>query len=315
LTELKWENVACDWCGSTDSELLFEGPDRLLHLPGQFRMTRCRQCGLMRQNPRLAWESLKYYYPEDYSPHVPLVREETSVLRRLDRRYGMWKQMRAVERFQRGGRLLDVGCGTGVFLEEAQRSGRWEVVGIEPTEKAAAYARKVLGVPVHEGRFSDIDLPVNSFDAITLWNVLEHLAYPIADLRRAHQLLRENGWLVFAIPNVESLAARIFGPYWVGWDLPRHLYLFPSPVLRAILSALGFRCVAFNCMSGSYSTLRDNLEFWSQSWNPRYRALARRLLQLYRSFPVRVGLGLPLWVLDLLNLSSVVTVFARKVSS
>ena len=156
-------------------------------------MVRCRQCGLVRQNPRPTWESLKSYYPEDYSPHVPLVREETSVLRRLDRRYGMWKQTRAAEWFQRGGRLLDVGCGTGVFLEEAQRSGRWEVVGIEPAEKAAAYARKALGVTIHEGRFSDIDLPVNSFDTITMWNVLEHLEYPIADLRRAYQLLRENG--------------------------------------------------------------------------------------------------------------------------
>ena len=65
---------------------------------------------------------------------------------------------------------------------------------------------------------------------------------------------------------MESLAARIFGPYWVGWDLPRHLYLFPRPLLQTVLGTLGFRSVAFSCISGSYSTLRDSLEFWTQSW-------------------------------------------------
>jgi SAM-dependent methyltransferase len=315
MTEVKWIEVACDWCGSNDSDLLFEGPDRLMGLHGQFRMVRCRHCGLLRQSPRFAWESLKAYYPLDYSPHVPLIREEPSVLRRLDRRYGVWKQMRSIEHFQRGGRLLDIGCGTGVFMEEAQRSGRWVVEGIEPAEKAAAYARSALGVNIYVGRFSDINLPVASFDVITMWNVLEHLEYPIADLRRAHQMLRENGLLVFAIPSVESLAARIFGPYWVGWDLPRHLYLFPRPVLQEILGKLGYCIVADRCISGSYSTLRDSLEFWTRAWNPSNHAPMRWLLQLYRSFPIRFGLGLPLWILDRLKLTSVVTIFARKMSS
>lgn len=311
----RWEETTCDWCGSNESELLFEGPDRLMRLPGQFRMVRCRQCGLMRQNPRLAWESLKDYYPEGYASHVPLIREEPSLLRRLDRRYGMWKQARAVEEFQRGGRLLDLGCGTGIFLEEVLRSGRWQVVGIEPTERAAAYARAALQVEIHQGRFSEVALPANSFDVITLWHVLEHLDHPIADLRHAHQLLKENGWLIFAIPNIEGLEAHIFGPYWVGWDLPRHLYQFPHSTLRTILTTLGFDWVATRRISMTHALLGHSLEFWTQSWNPRYHAPARWLLQFYRSFPARVGLGLPLWIFDRLKLSSVVTIFARKVSS
>jgi 2-polyprenyl-3-methyl-5-hydroxy-6-metoxy-1,4-benzoquinol methylase len=313
LTELKWENVACDWCGATESGLIFEGSDRLLHLPGLFRMVRCRKCGLIRQNPR--WESLKDYYPEDFISYVPLIREEPSRLRRLDRRYGMWKQVRAIEKFQRGGRLLDVGCGTGVFLEEVLRSGRWQVVGIEPTEKAAAYARSELQVEIHQGRFSEVALPDNSFDVITMWHVLEHLDHPIADLRHVHQLLKENGWLILEIPNVEGLEAQLFGPYWIGWELPRHLYQFPHATLRTILTTLGFEWVATRRISMTHALLGNSLEFWTQSWNPRYHGLARGLLKLYRSFPARVVLGLPLWLFDRLNLSSVVTIFARKVSS
>jgi 2-polyprenyl-3-methyl-5-hydroxy-6-metoxy-1,4-benzoquinol methylase len=315
LTELEWENVACDWCGSTDSELIFEGSDRLLQLPGQFRMVRCLKCGLIRQNPRLVWESLKDYYPEDFISYVPLVREETSRLRRLDRRYGIWKQVRAVEKFQRGGQLLDVGCGTGVFLEELLRSGRWQVLGIEPTENAAAYARAALQVEIHQGRFSEITLPDNSFDVITMWHVLEHLEHPITDLRHAHQLLKENGLLTIEIPNVDGIEAKLFGTFWIGWELPRHLFQFPQKTLRTILTSLGFEWIATRRISMTHALLGNSIEFWTQSWNPRHHPAARRLLQLYRSFPARIVLGLPLWIFNRLNLSSVITIFVRKISA
>lgn len=312
---LTWEETACDGCGADEAQLVFEGPDRLLGLPGMFRLVKCRRCGLIRQNPRLAWESLKNYYSGDYLSYAPLIKDEASRWRRLDRRYGMWKQRRVVERFHRGGRLLDVGCGTGIFLEEALRSGRWQVTGIEPTAQAAAYARQALGVEVHQGRFSEAALPEDSFDVITMWNVLEHLPAPVADLRHARRLLRQNGCLVFTIPNVESLEASLFGSYWVGWDLPRHLYLFPRHTLGRLLAALGFQVVFAGCISSAHASLRDSLEFWSQSWSPAYLPYKSPLLRAYRTLPVRIGLGLPLWVLDRLNLSTILTLVARKTGS
>jgi len=312
LSELQWEDTVCDGCGSSQSDYLFEGPDRLLNLPGQFRMVRCQECGLIRQQPRLAWESLKNYYTEAYAPYTPLLREEPSVWRRLDKRYGMWKQLRLVERFQHGGRLLDIGCGTGHFLEEAKLSRRWEISGVEPNATAAAYARQALPANIIEGRFSDTTFQPNSFDVITMWNVLEHVSYPLADLRRARALLRDQGWLVFTVPNVDGLEARLFGPYWVGWDLPRHLYLFPRAQLRTLLNAIGFQLVDMRCFSSSYIFLKHNLEFWSQTWNPPYAAWRNSILQLYLSAPIRIGLSLPLWLLDRLKLTSVITIVARK---
>jgi len=312
INNLVWEENACDWCGSTETEIIFEGPDRLEKLPGRFTMVQCVNCGLYRQNPRLVWTSLEEYYPEDYSSHPRLVKDIPNAWRRLDRRYGPWKRLRAIERFQRGGRLLEVGCGTGYFLEEALRSQQWDVSGIEPTTKAAQYAQENLPAKIYEGRFSEIILPAETYDVIAMWNVLEHLDFPIADLRYAYQLLKDDGWLVMAIPNLESLEARLFGNYWVGWDLPRHLYIFPQDLLINILASIGFRVVSRRCISTSYSVLGHSLDFWSQTWEISHPRIRKTLLRLYYSFIGRVALILPLWVLDRLNTSTIITVFAQK---
>jgi len=312
LASLTWEDCACDWCGSTQSEPVFSGPDRLEGLPGIFHMAHCPQCGVYRQNPRLVWESLQDYNPEDYASHPRLVQDEPTWLRRLDKRYGPWKRLRAVERFQPGGSLLEVGCGTGLFLEEALRSGRWQVTGIEPGSRAAEYARQRLGVDIHHGRFSDIQLPEASFDVVVLWNVVEHLDQPVGDLKYAHRLLKDGGWLVFSVPNLESLERRVFKDYWVGWDLPRHLYLFSQPTLKEILEKIGFRLIARRCISTSYSVLGHSLDFWSQTWAERHPNLRGALLGAYRSLPGRLLMVPPLWLLDRLNLSTILTLFAQK---
>jgi hypothetical protein len=146
-----------------------------------------------------------------------------------------------------------------------------------------------------------------------MWHVLEHLPEPVADLRRAHRLLRPNGWLMMMIPNVESLAARVFGPYWLGWELPRHLYLFPRRTLDAILTSVGFRSADWRCLRGSYATLGYSLEFWSRA-EGGHRWLAQMLVRAHRTLFARAALLVPLWVLDQLKLTTVITVFAQKAS-
>jgi 2-polyprenyl-3-methyl-5-hydroxy-6-metoxy-1,4-benzoquinol methylase len=309
---LTWESCACDWCGSNKSELIFVGPDRLERLPGQFQMVRCTECGLYRQNPRLAWSSLKHYYTENYSSFPKLVQEHRSWLKRLDKRYGPWKRLRAIERYQPGGRLLEVGCATGIFLEEVARSKNWEAVGIEPSPEPARHAKEMLNLPIHEGRFAEVDLPKNSFDVIALWNVLEHLEHPIQDMRYAHSLLKEGGLLVMAVPNLEGLESKVFQNYWAGWDLPRHTYLFPRQTLRRILNELGYNTLALKCISTSYHLLGHTLDFWSQSWEEEHPRLRQSLLRAFYNPLARLGLSIPLAIMDRLNLSTIITVFAQK---
>jgi 2-polyprenyl-3-methyl-5-hydroxy-6-metoxy-1,4-benzoquinol methylase len=292
-TQLVWEESICDWCGTPGGEELFSGPDLLMDFPGRFRLVRCAKCGLIRQNPWLTWESLKDYYPEDYSAYEPVIDQERSGMKRADRRYGMWKRLRSIERFQPGGKLLDVGCGTGVFLAEAQRTGHWGLMGVEPSQ-AAEYVRKTLNIPIHNQRFAEADLPEGSFDVITMWNVLEHLDHPVEDLRLAVRLLRPGGLLVFSVPNIESLEARLFGPYWLGWDLPRHLYLFPQKRLRTIQEAIGLQQVGTQCIAGSHAALELSLRFWLKA-REHYGPTAQALLRAYLSLPARLATFYALW--------------------
>lgn len=311
LTQVEFETAACDFCGTEEAQVLFEGPDRLHGLPGVFRWVRCTNCGWLRQNPRPTRDTIAAYYPTEYEPYIKAVDDEPSLWHRWDRRYGMLKRCRAVARFQPAGRLLDVGCATGNFMFEMKRLGGWEVRGIEPNEQAAAYARQRFGFDVHTGTLQDVNLPLSSFDVVTLWNVLEHLHAPRADLVQVHRLLKNGGVLVFSIPNLEGLGAHVFGPLWLGWDLPRHVYLPSRRALIKSLRELGFAVQAMKCLSGSHSAFGISLRFYLED---RFSAAywPRRLLQAYSSLPARLLTGPFFWLLNQANLAPIITVFARK---
>ncbi|HEY76441.1 MAG TPA: class I SAM-dependent methyltransferase [Thermoflexia bacterium] len=305
------ELVPCDHCGSTEERELFEGPDRLHRLPGIFRVVECLQCGWIRQNPRPTVETIGFYYPPDYINFIQAIEDEPVWWRRWDRRYGILKRRRSIERLQPKGRLLDVGCATGIFLHEMQLAG-WEVVGIEPDPAAAGYAQQRFGLDVRVGRLGQVGLPSASFDVITLWDVLEHLHTPWADLREIHRLLVDGGLLVIRIPNLESPEARWFGPLWLGWDLPRHLYLFPRRALAAALSELGFTVEGLQCIATSYSAFLMSLRFYLEDRYPPPARWPRHILRLGHTMPLRLAFAPLFWMISRARLSSLITLFARK---
>lgn len=313
--ELIWEKTSCSYCGSSLCDPAFSGPDRLHGLPGLFHLQRCRQCGVLRQEPRLAWETLSTYYPEDYAAYNYNDSEKDSRWKRGVDNYGNVKRRRYVEKYQPGGRLLEVGCGTGAFLHEVVRSGKWQSEGLEPSPQAAGFAARTLSIPIHQGRLSEVDLQSASFDAIVLWCVLEHLSSPVQDLLYIYSLLKPGGWLFFSIPNLESLEAKIFGRFWSGWDLPRHLYIFPRASIRRLLKEMGFDRISIRSISSSYNQLGHSLDFWSQTWAASHPNTRRLLLNAYRSWFGRVAFLLPLALLDRLNLSTNITFAARKLPS
>ena len=308
---LEWEADNCTWCGCDIYDICFEGPDRLERLPGTFRVVRCIQCGLYRQNPRLVWNALQKYYPEEYKAYTYRDEKTRSWKQYIDN-YGNYKRYKAISQYINRGRILDVGCGTGGFIQELIRSRNWVVMGIEPNQKAAEFAQKKTDATIFPGRFSDVDFEPGSFDAIVLWTVLEHLDQPIKDLRYAHGLLKKNGWLFFSIPNVESLNLKIFKKYWSGWDLPRHLHIFPRNTLHEILNQIGFSIVDERCLSTSYQALGHNLEFWSQVWEGKYPRLKKISHAIYYSWFMRMIFLVPLAILDRLNLTDTITYFVQK---
>ncbi len=217
---LRLEKIRCCLCGANESIPFLTMPDRTGHVPGIFSLQRCTRCGLIYLNPRPAPESLTLIYPPDYVPH-----QHAPAHKAL---HHDWKRLCAfIASVQsKPGMLLDVGTGAGTFLRAMQLLlPHWSITGIEPDPEAAATAC-CTGARVIQATLEDAPLEGTLWDAITLWNVLEHLPDPLAALRRLRQMLKPGGFIYLTIPLCDSWDARLFGEYWCGWELPRHFYTF-----------------------------------------------------------------------------------------
>ena len=139
----------------------------------------------------------------------------------------------------RPGRLLDVGCGNGAFLQMAQAAG-WSVQGIDFDPLAVAEARR-QGLAVDLGGVDQLAAQAQTYDWITCSHVLEHVHEPHQLLQSLHRLLRPGGTLWLQTPNLDSIGHRTYGPHWVGVDSPRHLTLLTLPSLRRALEKAGFQ--------------------------------------------------------------------------
>lgn len=235
------EAIHCPLCNHDETQLLVESPDLLLAHPDEhvFRLVTCQHCGHIYQNPRPTIESIGHYYPPDYAPFQKAIDDEPSPWVRFNRRRWQHKICSAVHTYAgKPGRILDIGCATGLFLDGMKSLG-WETVGVEPSDVAAQYARTRMGLNVFHGTLESAAFPDSSFDVVTLWDVFEHLHDPIATLAEIRRILRPDGKLVISIPNPDSFEAHFFKQHWLGWDLPRHLNLFRPLHLETRLRSLG----------------------------------------------------------------------------
>lgn len=304
------EPTACPMCGADDGVLRVATPDFMYPSPERFRLLSCRRCGHLYQNPRPAPNAIDRYYPPGYLLYLEAIDDDPSWFRRVERRRGRAMRCNAVHRAagNRAGRLLDVGCATGIFLDGMRQKG-WQVQGVEPVERAASYARSRFGLDVFGGMLEDAALPAASFDAITMWDVLEHVHEPRQVLAELARLLRPGGVLVLGLPNPDSFEAHLFGPFWQGWDLPRHLNLYRPTLLRAHLARYGMPVERISSFTAGYAVMALSLE-------RRMRAAGRPnslLLRVVRSLPVRL-LAKPYYSgpASWYNWSSIMVVFARR---
>jgi SAM-dependent methyltransferase len=147
--------------------------------------------------------------------------------------------LRHIERHVQRGRLLDLGCWIGYLLHEARRAG-WDVTGVEPSDFAASFAREELGLPIVNADMMSAELPLGSFDAIVLGDVLEHLTDPGAALDRIASLLAPGGVVYMTIPDAGSRLARAMGSRW--WSvIPTHVQYFSRDSVRSLLVRHGFK--------------------------------------------------------------------------
>ncbi|QDT48365.1 Malonyl-[acyl-carrier protein] O-methyltransferase [Symmachiella dynata] len=269
-----WEQTSCPLCGADQPHLMLTGPDRLLGLPGTFRLVQCGACGHAYLNPRPTQETIGAYYPAEYAPyHAPdddAAKPQTTATQRVGplRRCLRWfldPQGEFIPPLtQTPRRALEIGCADGGFLERLKTQG-WEVSGVEFSPDAVATAQQ-RGLDVQLGTLESANLPANHFDAVFLWMVLEHLHDPQATLREIHRILKPDGWLMFSVPNFGAWDRRFFGRYWYALDLPRHLQHFTPRTVKRLLSETGFETDRI-IYQRTANNLVGSLGYW---WRDRF---------------------------------------------
>lgn len=139
-------------------------------------------------------------------------------------------------------RLLDVGCGNGFFLLRMKAAG-WIVEGLEP-DAAAVKAANLAGLEVRQGLLTDLSVPDNYYDAVTLNHVIEHLHDPLKSLQVCYRILKPGGLLFIATPNLNSPGHKWFERNWLALDPPRHLILFTSDSLKTVVEDAGLEILS-----------------------------------------------------------------------
>ena len=140
------------------------------------------------------------------------------------------------------GTLLDAGAGRGRFVAAARAAG-WDARGIEPSARGVEAARSVYGVELERAGIADAAIAPGSFDAVSLWHVLEHVDDPGAALARVRTWLRPGGVVLVGAPNLASLQARLGGARWFHLDVPRHRTHFTARGLETLLARTGLEPV------------------------------------------------------------------------
>ena len=264
-----FERADCPLCRSAERRVVIAGcEDRLLGHPGRFDICECDRCGVRFLDPRPLGQTLVGYYGDngdrtysDNQPHRPKEWPEavrwvlhldrgyptpaggrpaesdlTAARRRLERDNERWRLLP----WRGSGRLLDVGCGSGTYLA-AMRTLGWSPQGNNLVPEVCTEIRARLGIECHAGDLLELELPPASFDAISLWHVLEHLPDPPATLRRIRELLAPGGLVAIGVPVFDSPEAERLGDAWFGYDVPRHLLTFSRERLCSFLTENGFR--------------------------------------------------------------------------
>ncbi len=242
MTSSESTTESCRVCGGSLRTILSSVADPLTQ--DVFSIGECRECGLKHTLPQP--DDPSRYYGERYygNRHGPTARFC------LNRRLGFVRNAVGKNKMAR---LLDVGCGDGSFLLAAQREG-WEVAGVEinPEPARRAGLHIVEAIPqAHQA---------GPFDCITLWHSLEHMPDINAMMQQLRKLLNRDGTVIIAVPNNNSLQAKVFGKDWLALDVPRHLYHFDPQSLSRCMEQNGFAVQRIGFQEFEY-----DLMGWSQS--------------------------------------------------
>lgn len=288
--------IKCAYC-NTDGQVQHQNlTDRLFGAPGTWSVRRCPKCQLGWADPQPIIEDIGKLYANYFTHETGAADAQISspgkrAIKRLAA-FGMpWRSKALLSdcRYlarRKPGRLLDVGCGGGAFLAGMAKRG-WNCTGVEFDEDAVTAARK-HGLTVHHGSLEEQRFSANSFDGITLSNVIEHLPDPAGTFAELRRILAPGGRLVLITPNINSLGHSAFGRCWRGLEPPRHLFLFNRKTLGAFAERAGLKIDGcFTVPGNSSGILEASLDMWKRK--PRDYIPSIRSLKAWELIKTLVG--------------------------
>lgn len=274
LIEASRDIAPCTICGAARADPLYRLPAGTL--------VRCAGCGTVRRANLVDGEAAERLYDDDAYLEAPYFEVLKVGASRDQQPYLVYTRvLERIATMQTRGRLLDVGCSYGAFLELAADAG-WEPLGVELSSKGCEYARRNRGLDVFHGTLEAASFPSGSVQAVTLWDVIEHLARPLETVREAHRILAPGGTLMLFTINQRSLISRVgdllyraSGERWLKplvllYDI-HHNFFFDPRTIRGLLLRAGFESVEIDWMDA-------DIDRWQNVPIPPLMALGSRIL-------------------------------------
>lgn len=274
----------CPVCKSSDLKKIFKAVDFTVSKK-EFEILECAQCRLrFTQDVPDADSISSYYKSEDYISHTNSSKGLINKLYQIVRSITLKQKQYNIERITglKTGHLLDVGSGTGMFVKQMKDHG-WQVTGLEPDEAARNLAYNKNKVQLFDMDLMD-KLNKESFDAISLWHVLEHVHELDLLITRLKVLLKPSGTIFIALPNYTSMDAAYYKNNWAAYDVPRHLYHFSPASIQELMKRNDLKVIkhqpmwfdsfyisllsskyktgAINIFSGFFNGLKSNFYAW-----------------------------------------------------
>lgn len=300
------KGLLCPRCESQSYRILSQGSDRLYQTTQKkFSVIECSVCTLIRLLPKPTPDECVSYYPKHYwwKPKKTLL----GLLTEFYRRIVIWDHVRFITSSPMpSGLTLDIGAGSGILSQALRRNGR-PSISLDFSSTATQIA-VCEGLPTVRAYAPDMPFVAQSFSAVVMLHVLEHVENPADCLSSVRQLLRPGGRLFVQVPNASSWQFLLFGQHWSALDVPRHLVHFRSDDLEDLLSSCGFHVVR-----RKFFTLRDNPASLATSLLPSWEPVVRAVRKTHESsagatlknflYFALVTLSLPFTILEAISMA------------
>ena len=236
----------CPVCGQTSFVLYAKCQDKLVS-QAIFDIQKCNSCDFLFTNPRPATDEIgPYYQSEAYFSHSTESKSLISKVYNKVRDFNIRSKVKLVRNeLNEVQSILDYGCGVGLFLKQCKLDGL-KVQGVEPSDEARRIADQYSIPVIDPNKLSSIS--DKTFDAISLWHVLEHIHDLNEKFNELVKLLSPSGKMFIALPNPDSWDATHYGASWAAFDVPRHLYHFTKPAFKMFIAKYGMKIVGIQPM-------------------------------------------------------------------